>query len=115
MSGKREASFPNLRKDAYEVTSNEDGVYNCIAHAADKNDSWWWPLEEETEGVFWPDGVDREETVGAVAAAFRTEGYRPCEASEDGPGIIEGFEKVAIYTNSDGFPSHAAKRTADGK
>ncbi len=38
LADKREALFPNLRKDAYEVTSCESGLYNCIAHAAGKNE-----------------------------------------------------------------------------
>ncbi len=72
-------------------------------------------MEEGTEGVFWPAGVDRVETVDAFAAAFCTEGYRPCEASEDGPGFIDGFEKVVIYVDAEGTPSHAAKQTEGGR
>jgi hypothetical protein len=115
LSDEREAPFPNLRKDAYEVTSDEDWVYNCIAHAAGKKDFPWWPMEQETEGVFWPEGVPRKETVDAFVEAFGTAGFRPCEPAEDGPGFLAGFEKVVLYVDAAGVPCHAAVQTAQGK
>jgi hypothetical protein len=115
LSDEREAAFPKLRKNAYEVTSDADWAYNCVAHAAGKNDLPWWPAAEDAEGIFWPSGVDRAETVDAFVAAFRTVGYRPCEGSEDGPGFIVGFEKVVIYVDTEGVPSHTAKQTQGGR
>jgi hypothetical protein len=53
LSPEREATFPNLRTEGYEVTSDEDWLYNCIAHAADLNDTRWWPAKG-IEGVYWP-------------------------------------------------------------
>jgi hypothetical protein len=108
LSEKVEEAFPNLRRDAYRVTSEADWKYNCIAHAADKSNQPWWPTEEEVEGVYWPTGAPREETLAAFIAAYATEGYAPCE----GPEYEEGFEKVAIYADSDGVPTHAAKLLA---
>lgn len=53
----KEAFFPNLRRSEYRVMSNETSVYNCIAHAAGKDDNWWWPAE--ADGVHWPEGVEK--------------------------------------------------------
>ena len=106
----REAVFPNLRKEDYRVTSEEDTDYNCLAHAADKNDTWWWPMPEEVEGVFWPRDVPREETLACFILAYRTEGYLPCDSSE----LEEGVDKIALYVDADGTPSHAAKQLTGG-
>lgn len=104
----KEAYFPNLRADLYRVTSLETSVYNCIAHAAGTNDQWWWP--EDFEGVTWPDGIPKEETVASFVAAYLTRGYLPCE----GPSLEAGFEKIALYVNPDGVPTHAARQLSSG-
>ena len=81
-----------------------------MAYAAGKNTVWWWPVGEETEGVFWPEGVPRIETLEAFIVAFHTEGYTPCEDGE----LEEGFEKIALYVDADGKPAHAAKQLSSG-
>lgn len=102
--------FPDLRKEDYRVTSEEDRKYNCIAHAADRSDVPWWPVEEGTDGGFWPAGVPREETLDAFVLAYGTQGYVPCDSADVEPGC----EKIALYVNADGTPSHAAKQTSSG-
>ena len=54
LSPEKEAPFPNLRRENYRVTSEADWKYNCIAHAAGKDDAPWWPAVEGTEGVSGP-------------------------------------------------------------
>jgi len=115
LNAEQEATFPNLREGAYQVTSDADWTYNCVAHAAGKNDLPWWPVEEGVEGVFWPDSVERAETVDAFVAAFRSIGYRPCEGPQDGSGFIAGCEKVAIYVDAEGVPTHTARQTEGGR
>jgi hypothetical protein len=110
LSPDREAVFPNLRKEEYLVTSAEDPDYNYIAHAAGRSDAPWWPVGEGTEGVFWPPGVAREETLDSFISAFRTEGYEPCDGAEQ----EDEFEKVALYVGADGVPSHAARQLPSG-
>jgi hypothetical protein len=60
---------------------------------------------------FWPPKVPREETVSAFAAAFATIGYSP---SDDGAVEI-GFEKIALYVDRLGAPTHAARQLSDGR
>src|ERR1022692_363903 len=72
---KKAKEFPNLQADDYFITSIHDWAYNCIAHAAGENHVPWWPMEEETEGVFWPDGVPRKLTIDAFVEAYKTKDY----------------------------------------
>jgi hypothetical protein len=106
----REAVFPQLRRDDYRKTSSEDSKYNCIAHAANKNNSWWWPVRGSIEGVYWPNGVVIEETIEAFIHAYEVEGYTLCSGRE----LEVGFEKIAIYVDADGIPTHAARQLEDG-
>ena len=78
-------------------------MYNCIAFAAGKDDQWWWPFGYAT---YWPPNIPNEETLDAFIAAFSSLGYSPCS-----DGLLEsGFEKVAIYTDPQGKPTHMAKQ-----
>jgi hypothetical protein len=105
----REAYFPNLQRDQYEVTSNETATYNCIAHAAGKDDNWWWPAPSP---AYWPEGLAREETLESFVLAYTVEGYAVCETQNR--GLESGIEKVAVYVDSDGIPTHAARQLVDG-
>jgi hypothetical protein len=105
----REARFPNLTRGEYEVTSPETADYNCIAHAADKNDNWWWP---DGPPSYWPDGHDKAETLDAFVNAYATLGF-----VNDGNQSYElevGIEKIAIYVDGHGVPTHAARQLTDG-
>lgn len=108
LDAKREKTFPKLRDAGYCVTSEEDFHYNCIAYAAGNSDTRWWPPidGEQVEGVEWPDKAPPEETVEAFVAAYATAGYAPCDTSDP----EEGYEKVAIYADADGGPTHAARQ-----
>jgi hypothetical protein len=106
----REAVFPQLRRGDYRVTSDEDEKYNCIAHAAGRDDSWRWPADPEIEGVHWPRGVELEETLEAFIHAYETEDYVVCQRRD----LEVGVEKIAIYIDADGIPTHAARQLVDG-
>jgi hypothetical protein len=108
LSFERQAYFPNLRRPEYRVTSDETPVYNCIAHAAGKNDKWWWPAD--AEGAYWPSGIDKKETIDGFILAYQTEGYVVCEGRE----LETGFDKIAIYVDELGTPTHAARQLSDG-
>lgn len=106
----KEAYFPKLRRDQYYVTSYETVDYNCIAHAANDATNWWWPIDQD--GVHWPAGVDREETVERFAEAYATVGYAVC--GQQSRTLEEGFERIAIYADAEGIPTHAARQLPDG-
>jgi hypothetical protein len=109
LSLEKEANFPNLRRGNYRVTSEEDPVYNCIAHAAGRDDGWWWPVDG-IDGVVWPGGLERKETLECFVSAYALQGYVCCESGK----FEAGFEKVAIYADSTGEPTHAARQLRQG-
>lgn len=107
------AAFPNLNPDDFAVTSPRTPVYNCIAWAAGDDTSWWWPTPfagPPLGGYYWPEGVPLVESVDAFVRTFRRHGYRECEDGE----LEHGYEKVALYTDADGTPTHAARQLSDG-
>lgn len=104
-----EEVFPNLKSTGYRITSPESPEYNCIAWAAQDTERWWWPDPFDT--YFWPQGVPRQETVGAFIQACAALGFAPCESDAFEPG----FEKIAIYVDSSGKPTHTARQLPSGK
>lgn len=99
--------FPRLESSQHSVTSAVARSHNCIAWAAEQDDSFWWPGRNNYG--YWPPGVSREETLAAFIAAFETLGYVLCDNSLPEAEV----QKIAIY--SDGTkPTHAARQLADG-
>lgn len=106
-----EAFFPHLRRAEYRKTSEATPAYNCIAHAAEVSEDWWWPAEGT--GIYWPPGTSMEETIESFVHAYATVGYSVCEAGNRDPEV--GYQKIAIYTDSDGVPTHAARQLPNGE
>jgi len=100
--------FPELAASTYQITSQIDLCYNCIAWAADDTERKWWPFAYPPMG-YWPDGVDRNETVECFIAAFATLDYSTCENGD----LEHGFEKVAIYADGADV-THMARQLPSG-
>lgn len=84
-------------------TSDATDQYNCIAFAADDNTRRWWPVD----GRYWPPGFPRVATLENFVATFsKWLGYKPCTSEECEPGK----EKIAIFVDAAGIPTHAAKQ-----
>ena len=105
-----EEIFPELAKGGCQITSPVDKRYNCIAFAAGDTANWWWPVPPDVQEVFWPDGVRRAETLSAFRDAFASVGFTECSGEEVEPG----FEKIAIFTDDQSVPLHAARQQANG-
>jgi len=60
--------------------------------------------------AYWPPGVPREENLDAFVRAYGLLGY--IELSD--ATVEPGRQKVAIYTGSNGNPTHAARQLSDG-
>jgi hypothetical protein len=103
-------TFPGLARGGYRVTSPRDKRYNCIAWAAGDTGSWWWPVPDANE-VFWVAGVPRLETLSAFRDALACLGYVVC----DGEELEAGIEKIALFTNDQGIPLHAARQLPNGQ
>jgi hypothetical protein len=102
--------FPALRGKAYQITSPASDRYNCIAWAAGVVNDWWWPFGDPTK-TFWPAGVPRQESLGAFQAAFATLGYIVC--ANAAPEV--GHEKIALFADALGCPTHAARQLTTGR
>ncbi len=101
------ADFPNASPLGYLITSEWDDFYNCIAHALCDNNHWWWP------GSHWSSEVECEETLSAFIKMFKTvAGYE--EWAQENGNLEAGYEKIAIYADADGKPTHAARQLNDG-
>ena len=96
--------FPELARSPFEITSDQNPFYNCIAWAAGDTENFWWP------GVFWPKSAPRKVTRESFVRAFATRGFKPC----DSPDLEDGYEKVALY-EKDGEPTHAARLLPNGR
>jgi hypothetical protein len=99
--------FPNLAVGEYEVTSNRTKRYNCIAWAAGDSGEWWEP----TPGYKWPVNVPRDDSVESAKLLFESLGYEVCDDAK----LEIGYSKVAIYADSYGSYTHAAKQLENGK
>jgi hypothetical protein len=100
----------NFRCCSCRTSHRPCGGYNCIAWAAGKNDKWWWPIDDPC--AFWPIPIDPIDPVSLeqFIKAFESEGYLKCDTA-----LFEnGFEKVAIYVDASGEPTHAARQLPDG-
>ncbi|MCW8138042.1 MAG: hypothetical protein KIT58_03965 [Planctomycetota bacterium] len=106
----RYVSFPSLQGTAHAKTSEPTPRYNCIAWAADDKFNFWWP-KPRALGYHWPKGAPRVRTLDAFQKAFELRSYQLCA---DGAHEI-GFEKIAIYADSDGLPTHAARQLPNGR
>jgi len=101
--------FPRLKSATYEVTSPEDLAYNCVAWAAGPAEirRRWWPAPSPF--YYWP-VEPREETVAGFVKAFGRLGYSVCDTADLEPG----FERLAIYADETGAPTHMARQLPTG-
>ena len=107
-----EILFPQLAGGGYTITSPATRKYNCIAWAAGDATQWWWPVAAAApQRTHWPEGVARQETVEAFRLAFVTLGYEICAGEQ----VEQGFEKVAIFADAVGAPTHAARQLPNGR
>lgn len=103
-----------LPNDEYEPHSPATNLYNAIAWAIggeEEKDRWWSPAPF-SRVAYWPEGVEREETLETYTEIFRIHGYTPCEGNDE--SLETNVEKVAIYCKS-GIPTHVAKQLDDGR
>lgn len=103
-----ESLFRALKHVPYVVTSEATHEYNCIAWAADSTDSWWWP--DRQGQYYWPEDLARDETLASFQELFEGRGYEICVS----PDVEQGYDKIAIYTDPAGRPTHAARQLPDG-
>jgi hypothetical protein len=100
--------FPGLANGEYKITSHETPQYNCIAWSFEEDSRFWWP--DQYEQYYWPSHIPRLETLEIFIRAYQDIGYNPCFNEKFEPG----FQKVAIFVNNKGVPTHAARQLPNG-
>lgn len=103
-----EKAFPDLQISGYSITSPATPEYNCIAWAASEAEVWWEP--DPLNLYYWPSNTPRRYTLEAYKKAFETIGYTLCNNFL----YEERVEKIAIYVDSRGKPTHAARQLSSG-
>jgi hypothetical protein len=54
--------------------------------------------------------VSKEYNLTSYSRVFAVRGYTPCDTGE----LEQGYEKIAIYADSMGIPTHAARQKESG-
>jgi hypothetical protein len=94
--------FPRLG-NRFKKRSEASPDYNCIAWAACECHRPWWP----NPFAYWPPGLSLDCTLENFVEAFRGLGYELCG---NGRNRERGFQKIAIYVDAYGEPTHAARQ-----
>jgi hypothetical protein len=97
---------PRLIEGQFRETSPARNRCNCFGWVVQDEERPWYP-RGEPDRSFWPDGVRDDFTVEAYA----TRGFSPCENGD----METDLEKIALYVDEDGEPSHAALQLHDGR
>ena len=100
--------FPNSLKEPFLITSQPTPNYNCIAWACEDDTKWYWP---DTQNIYyWPNGIPREEKIENFILLFENLGYVLCNDSS----LEFNYQKIAIYADAYGKPTHAARQKNNG-
>lgn len=107
------SSFPALNNDRlWKIKSPVDGTYNCIAFAAIREDIWWWPEQQDFDGVEWPFSLPGNRHLTTFQELFRNLKYEVCDSAQ----FEKGYQKIAIYTEIGNIErcTHAARQKNNG-
>lgn len=88
-------------------------TYNCVSWAIGDPRLRWWPHDPTDltrAGWYWPDGLPTSETVATFEALFTRLGFEPVVDSS----LEAGYEKVALFVDDSGAPSHVSWQTVNG-
>lgn len=107
---KIDTAFPHAVSEGYRETSPQDRKYNCIAWADEINNRFMWPAKY---GFYWPQGILNEESLNAFIDLYQSSGYQ--KFSPQTEVFDPEYIKVAIYVNTQGTPTHAARQLLNGK
>jgi len=106
-----EKDFPNLRTSPWTITSPIADVPNCIGWVLHDNNQFWDPSAVSVRGYYWPPGVPRVWNLNSIKQVFEIHGYELCGDAE----LETGFEKIAVYVDEEGVPTHATFQKESGE
>jgi hypothetical protein len=105
-----QADFTNLRPGEWDISSDIDEGYNCIAFAVHDTRQFWDPNMIGVRGYYWPPGIPRDWHVRTLVRLYEIHGFRECDNAD----FEAGFEKIAIYATSPDNGTHAARQKESG-
>src|SRR5437764_1130692 len=97
--------FPRLAGASYRITSPRTFQYNCVAWALEDTARWWQP-GGGFQHYYWPADLPRNHTLTTYIQLFINLGYTSCQD----PNPVAGVEKIAIFVDSEGDPTHVARQ-----
>lgn len=104
-----EEQIGGLKGSSYRITSPHDPDYNCVSWALGDTARRWSPGLGPRD--HWPEDLQAWPSITVFVKLFERYGYARCESAEFEPGV----EKVAIFVNSLGEPTHMARQMQGGK
>ncbi len=102
---------PRLKESDYRETSPSRRRCNCFGWVIGDEERPWYP-RGEPDRSYWPPGIRDDFSLEAFTEAYATRGFRP---SSTGASLVDGVEKIALYLDDEGEPSHAALQQPDGR
>jgi len=105
--------FPRLENASWRAASPFDRSYKCIAWAACRTGTIWWPDEENPLpiGVYWPPWAARDERLDTFVRVFAALGYEVCDKDD----FEFGYQKVAMYALNEEHVTHMARQHFFGR
>ena len=100
--------FPNSNIHPFILTSPQTWNYNCIAWAYGDDTRWYWPTEHPHH--YWPPNIRNELDLQSFIELYQLVGYKVCENNS----LELGLEKIAIFGQPNGEPTHAARQLLNG-
>ena len=101
--------FPNWSGRSRDMTSPEDGNYNCASWALEEVHRWWEPygliLPGPSPPYHWPPELPQDAKAETYVRLFEMNGYEL--AADD--SVEDGYTKIALYTRNGEF-QHAARQ-----
>ena len=99
-----DTTFPRLAQEGYDITSNPDRTYNCVAWAAGDTTTWW----QHFPGYRWP--ATRGQHINSLVEVFESLGYEVCKDDT----LEAGYDKIAVYAKKQQW-QHAAHQHRNGR
>lgn len=103
-----EQVFPGLAGGTYALTSPDDPAYNCVAWALGDITQFWYDVR--VRGYYWPPGAASADTISGWIEVFSMHGYQLTSDASLEPDC----EKIAIYVEADGAPTHVSQQKGSG-
>ena len=96
--------FPGLACVDWEITSEPNDDYNCIAYAIGEETGWW----THAGNYRWPN-ARRSPSIDSLIEMLVGQDFEICDDGEE----TAGFDKIALYAK-DGNWKHAAVQLPGG-